>query len=39
MIVFCDVMQIDPIVSSSDEEMMEKFYPKGRFFFKPNKKS
>ena len=33
MIVFGDVMQIDPIVGSSDEEMMEKFYPKGRFFF------
>jgi len=36
MIIFGDVMQIDPIVGSSDEEMMEKFYPKGRFFFNSN---
>ena len=32
MVLFGDVMQIDPIVGS-DDEVMEKFYPNGPFFF------
>ncbi|SVB73591.1 uncharacterized protein METZ01_LOCUS226445, partial [marine metagenome] len=36
IILFGDVMQIDPIVSSAEEEVMEKFYPNGRFFFNSN---
>ena len=35
IILFGDVMQIDPIVGS-DDEVMEKFYPKGPFFFNSN---
>jgi len=36
IILFGDVMQIDPIVSSVEKEVMEKFYPNGRFFFNSN---
>ena len=36
IILFGDVMQIDPIVSSVEKEIMEKFYPNGRFFFNSN---
>ena len=32
MVLFGDVMQIDPIIGS-DDEVMEKFYPNGPFFF------
>ena len=35
IILFGDVMQIDPIVSGNEEEIMEKFYS-GRFFFNSN---
>ena len=35
IIVFGDVMQIDPIVGS-DDEIMKKFYPQGPFFFNSN---
>jgi ATP-dependent DNA helicase PIF1 len=35
MILFGDVMQIDPIVGK-DEKVMEEFYPKGPFFFNSN---
>jgi len=35
IILFGDVMQIDPIVGA-DDEVMEKFYPDGPFFFNSN---
>ena len=35
IILFGDVMQIEPIVGA-DDEIMEKFYPKGPFFFNSN---
>ena len=33
IILFGDLLQLPPVVSSIDEEVMEKFYPKGEFFF------
>ena len=33
IVLFGDVMQLDPVVNSDDKEVMEKFYPSGPFFF------
>ena len=34
IILFGDLLQLPPIVSDLDKEVVEKFYPKGEFFFK-----
>ena len=36
IILFGDLLQLPPIVSSNDKEVMEKFYPNGEFFFDSN---
>ena len=36
IILFGDLLQLPPVVSSNDREVMEKFYPKGEFFFNSN---
>lgn len=36
LILFGDLLQLPPVVSSNDREVMEKFYPKGEFFFNSN---
>jgi ATP-dependent DNA helicase PIF1 len=36
IIVFGDVMQLDPIIGRQDVEIMEKFYPEGVYFFNAN---
>ena len=36
VVVFGDVMQLDPIIGKTDEEIMQKFYPEGVYFFNAN---
>ena len=36
VVVFGDVMQLDPIIGKTDEEIMQKFYPEGVYFFNSN---